>query len=58
LTPQPQTSSAHGPSSVSVPLAADHPVVDDHALLAGDSVAITANRAAGHLDVHYTLATH
>lgn len=37
--------------------AADLPVVDDHALLAGDSVAITANRAAGHLDVHYTLAT-
>jgi len=33
------------------------PVVDDHALLAGDSVAITANRAADHLDVHYTLAT-
>ncbi len=30
---------------------------DDHALLAGDSVAITANRAADHLDVHYTLAT-
>ena len=36
---------------------ADLPVVDDHALLAGDSVAITANRAASHLDVHYTLAT-
>ncbi len=36
---------------------ADLPVVDDHALLAGDSVAITANRAADHLDVHYTLAT-
>jgi hypothetical protein len=33
------------------------PIVDDHALLAGDSVAITANRAADHLDVHYTLAT-
>ncbi|MGD0376382.1 MAG: UTRA domain-containing protein [Streptosporangiaceae bacterium] len=31
---------------------ADLPVVDDHALLAGDSVAITANRAADHLDVH------
>lgn len=37
--------------------AADLPVVDDHALLAGDSVAITANRADGFLDVHYTLAT-
>jgi DNA-binding GntR family transcriptional regulator len=36
---------------------ADLPVVDDHALLAGDSVAITANRAADHLNVHYTLAT-
>ena len=36
---------------------ADLPVVDDHAVLAGDSVAITANRAADHLDVHYTLAT-
>ena len=36
---------------------ADLPVVDDHALLAGDSVAITANRAADQLEVHYTLAT-
>jgi GntR family transcriptional regulator len=31
------------------------PVIDDHALLPGDSVAITANRYPGHLDVHYTL---
>jgi GntR family transcriptional regulator len=30
-------------------------VVDDHAVLPGDSVAITANRSADHLDVHYTL---
>jgi GntR family transcriptional regulator len=33
------------------------PIVDDHALLAGDSVAITASRSADQLDVHYTLAT-
>jgi GntR family transcriptional regulator len=31
------------------------PIVDDHALLPGDSVAITANRSAEHLEVHYTL---
>ena len=31
-------------------------VVDDHAVLPGDSVAITANRSADRLDVHYTLA--
>ncbi len=31
------------------------PLVDDHALLPGDSVAITANRSAQRLDVHYTL---
>ena len=30
-------------------------VVDDHAVLPGDSVAITANRSADRLDVHYTL---
>ena len=30
-------------------------VVDDHAVLPGDSVAITANRSAERLDVHYTL---
>jgi GntR family transcriptional regulator len=35
--------------------AAGVPVVDDHAVLPGDSVAITANRSADHLDVHYTL---
>ena len=35
--------------------AAGLPVVDDHALLPGDSVAITANRSAGHLEVSYTL---
>ena len=33
------------------------PVIDDHALLPGDSVAITASRAADELDVHYTLTT-
>jgi len=32
------------------------PVIDDHALLPADSVAITANRSAERLDVHYTLA--
>jgi GntR family transcriptional regulator len=30
------------------------PVLDDHALLPGDSVAITANRSPERLDVHYT----
>ena len=35
--------------------AADLAVVDDHAVLPGDSVAITANRSADRLDVHYTL---
>jgi GntR family transcriptional regulator len=35
--------------------AAGLPVVDDHALLPGDSVAITANRSAGQLEVSYTL---
>jgi GntR family transcriptional regulator len=30
-------------------------VLDDHAVLPGDSVAITANRSADRLDVHYTL---
>jgi GntR family transcriptional regulator len=30
-------------------------VVDDHALLPGDSVAITVNRSADRLDVHYSL---
>jgi GntR family transcriptional regulator len=33
------------------------PLIDDHALLAGDSVAITASRSADELDVHYTLTT-
>jgi GntR family transcriptional regulator len=37
--------------------AGDVPVIDDHALLAGDSVAITASRSADELDVHYTLRT-
>jgi hypothetical protein len=32
------------------------PVIDDHALLPGDSVAITANRSADHIEVSYTLA--
>jgi GntR family transcriptional regulator len=31
------------------------PIVDDHAVLPGDSVAITANRSPDRLDVHYTL---
>jgi GntR family transcriptional regulator len=33
------------------------PVVDDHAVLPGDSVAVTANRSADRLEVHYTLTT-
>ena len=37
--------------------AAGLPVVDDHAVLPGDSVAITASRSAGHLDVRYSLRT-
>jgi GntR family transcriptional regulator len=32
------------------------PIIDDHALLPGDSVAITANRTPQHLEVHYTLS--
>jgi GntR family transcriptional regulator len=32
------------------------PVIDDHALLPGDSVAITANRTSQHLEVQYTLS--
>jgi GntR family transcriptional regulator len=35
--------------------AAGDPVIDDHALLPGDSVAITANRSADHIEVSYTL---
>ena len=35
--------------------AAGVPVVDDHALLPGDAVAVTANRTAERLEVHYTL---
>jgi GntR family transcriptional regulator len=31
------------------------PIVDDHALLPGDSVAITARRSADHLEVRYAL---
>jgi GntR family transcriptional regulator len=31
------------------------PVLDDHALLAGDSVAITVSRSPERLEVHYTL---
>lgn len=37
--------------------AASVPVVDDHATLPGDTVAITANRSPDHLDVHYSLST-
>ena len=36
--------------------AAGDPVIDDHALLPGDSVAINANRSADQLEVSYTLA--
>jgi GntR family transcriptional regulator len=36
--------------------AAGDPVIDDHALLPGDSVAITANRSADQIEVSYTLA--
>ena len=32
-------------------------VVDDHAVLPGDSVAITVNRSADRLDVRYSLRT-
>ncbi|MGH3171545.1 MAG: GntR family transcriptional regulator [Trebonia sp.] len=35
--------------------AADLPVIDDHALLPGDSIAVTADRSAERLDVRYTL---
>jgi GntR family transcriptional regulator len=37
--------------------AADLPVIDDHVLLPGDSVAITASRTPARLDVHYRLTT-
>jgi GntR family transcriptional regulator len=33
------------------------PIIDDHALLPGDSVAITVNRTPQHLEVHYTLVS-
>ena len=36
--------------------AAGDPVIDDHALLPGDSVAITANRSADQIEVSYSLA--
>jgi GntR family transcriptional regulator len=36
---------------------AGDPVIDDHALLPGDTVTLTANRTADHLEVSYTLAT-
>ncbi|HEX5289074.1 MAG TPA: GntR family transcriptional regulator [Streptosporangiaceae bacterium] len=36
--------------------AAGDPVIDDHALLPGDSVAITANRSADQIEVSYALA--
>jgi DNA-binding GntR family transcriptional regulator len=35
--------------------AAGFPVIDDHAVLPGDSVAVTANRSPDRLDVRYTL---
>lgn len=37
--------------------AAGLPIVDDHALLPGDSVAITASRSPDHLEVSYALTT-
>jgi GntR family transcriptional regulator len=37
--------------------AAGLPVVDDHALMPGDSVAITARRSPDRLQVQYTLTT-
>jgi GntR family transcriptional regulator len=36
--------------------AAGDPLIDDHALLPGDSVALTANRSADQVEVSYTLA--
>jgi GntR family transcriptional regulator len=36
--------------------AAGDPVIDDHAVLPGDSVAITADRSADQIEVSYTLA--
>jgi GntR family transcriptional regulator len=36
--------------------AAGDPLIDDHALLPGDSVAISANRSASQVEVSYTLA--
>jgi len=36
--------------------AAGVPLIDDHALLPGDSVALTANRSADQIEVSYTLA--
>jgi len=36
--------------------ASGDPIIDDHALLPGDSVAITANRTLHRLEVHYTLS--
>ncbi len=37
--------------------AAGVPVVDDHAVLPGDSVAITASRSAERIEVYYSLST-
>ena len=37
--------------------AAGVPVVDDHAVLPGDSVAITASRSADRIEVYYSLST-
>ena len=37
--------------------AAGDPVIDDHALLPGDCVAITANRSADQIEVSYTLSS-
>ena len=37
--------------------AAGLPILDDHAVLPGDSVAISANRSTERLDVQYTLTT-
>lgn len=52
---RPETSPALSSHQVSF-TAAGTAIVDDHALLPGDAIAITASRSPGRLDVHYTLA--
>jgi GntR family transcriptional regulator len=53
------TRPAHSPALLSHRISfttAGAPIIDDHALLPGDSVAITANRTPEHLEVRYTLS--